>query len=119
VLVVDDEPLVRMFVTEVLDDLGYATLEAEDARAGLDILRSTARIDLLISDVGLPNGMNGRQLADAARELRPELKVLFITGYEENALLSEGHLGIGVQAMTKPFTMEELAVRLGDIIGES
>ena len=118
ILVVDDEPLVRLFVTEVLDDLGYATLEAEDAQAGLDILRSTARIDLLISDVGLPNGMNGRQLADAARELRPGLKVLFITGYAENALLSDGHLGRGMQAMTKPFTMEALAVRLRDILGE-
>jgi len=118
VLVVDDEPLVRLFVTEVLEDLGYATLEAEDAKAGLDILRSTARIDLLISDVGLPNGMNGRQLADAARELRPGLKVLFITGYAENALLSDGHLGRGMQAMTKPFTMEELAVRLGDILSD-
>ena len=118
ILVVDDEPLVRLFVTEVLGDLGYATLEAEDASVGLDILRSNARIDLLISDVGLPNGMNGRQLADAARELRPGLKVLFITGYAENALLSEGHLGSGMQAMTKPFTMEELAVRLRDIFGE-
>ncbi|HLY87673.1 MAG TPA: response regulator [Acetobacteraceae bacterium] len=74
--------------------------------------------DLLVTDVGLPNGMNGRQLADAARELRPGLKVLFITGYAENALLSEGHLGRGMQAMTKPFTMEELAVRLRDSLGE-
>jgi PAS domain S-box-containing protein len=119
ILVVDDEPLVRLFVTEILEDLGYATLQAEDAPAGLGILRSTARIDLLISDVGLPNGMNGRQLADAARELRPDLKVLFITGYAENALLSEGHLEPGMQAMIKPFTMEELAIRLGEIIGET
>ena len=118
ILVVDDEPLVRLFVTEVLGDLGYTTLEAEDAQAGLDILRSTAQIDFLVTDVGLPNGMNGRQLADAARELRPGLKVLFITGYAENALLSEGHLGRGMQAMTKPFTMEELAVRLRDSLGE-
>ena len=118
VLVVDDEPLVRLFVTEVLDDLGYATLEAEDAQGGLDILRTDARIDLLVSDVGLPNGMNGRQLADAARELRPGLKVLFVTGYAENALLSQGHLGPGMQVMTKPFTMEELAGRLRDSMGE-
>ncbi len=118
VLVVEDEPLVRLFVTEALGDLGYTTLEAENAQDGLEILRSSARIDLLVSDVGLPNGMNGRQLADAARELRPGLKVLFITGYAENALLSQGHLADGMQVMTKPFTMEDLAGRLRDSLGE-
>jgi CheY-like chemotaxis protein len=117
-LVVEDEPLVRLFVTEALGDLGYTTLEAENAQDGLEILRSSARIDLLVSDVGLPNGMNGRQLADAARELRPGLKVLFITGYAENALLSQGHLADGMQVMTKPFTMEDLAGRLRDSLGE-
>ncbi len=119
VLVVDDVPLVRLFVTEVLEELGYSTLEAADARGGLEFLRSNARIDLMVSDVGLPNGMNGRQLADAARELRPGLKVLFITGYAENALLNHGHLDRGMQAMTKPFTMEALAVRLRDMINDS
>ena len=81
VLVVDDEASVRMLVTDVLGDLGYGALEAADGAAGLAFLRTDARIDLLVTDVGLPGGMNGRQVADAARDLRPGLKVLFITGY--------------------------------------
>ncbi len=95
VLVVDDEPTVRMLVTEVLEDLGYAALEAGDGAAGLRILQSDRRIDLLVTDVGLPGGMNGRQMADAARRDRPDLKVLFITGYAENAALNHGHLAPG------------------------
>ncbi len=83
VLVVDDEPTVRMLVTEVLEDLGYRAIEAADGSAGLKVLQSGVRIDLLVTDVGLPGGMNGRQVADAARVARPDLKVLFITGYAE------------------------------------
>jgi CheY-like chemotaxis protein len=116
VLVVDDEPTVRMLVAEVLGELGYAAIEATDGAAGLEVLRSDARIDLLVTDVGLPGGMNGRQLADAARELRPGLKVLFITGYAENAVISHGHLEPGMQVMTKPFAMEALAARIRTII---
>lgn len=85
VLVVDDEATVRMLVAEVLEDLGYTAIEAADGAAGLKVLRSDARLDLLVTDVGLPGGMNGRQLADAARMARSDLKVLFITGYAENA----------------------------------
>ncbi|MGC9271062.1 PAS domain S-box protein, partial [Acidiphilium sp.] len=95
VLIVDDEPSVRMLVGEALAELGYGTIEAEDGAAGLAILQSAARIDLLITDVGLPGGMNGRQMADAARQYRPDLNVLFITGYAENALVSHGHLDAG------------------------
>ena len=116
VLVVDDEPLVRMLVVDVLDDLGYAALEAADGAEGLKILRSDARIDLLVSDVGLPNGMNGRQMADAARVARPDLKVLFITGYAENAVLSHGHLDPGMHVMTKPFVIEALGQRINELI---
>ena len=116
VLVVDDEPTVRMLVTEVLADLGYMAIEAEDGAAGLRTLNSTARIDLLVTDVGLPGGMNGRQLADAARIGRPGLKVLFITGYAENAVLSHGHLDPGMHVMTKPFTMDALAIRIKELI---
>jgi len=83
VLVGDDEPTVRMLVGEVLEDLGYAAIEAEDGPFCLKVLRGGARIDLLVTDVGLPGGMNGRQMADTARVLRPGLKVLFITGYAE------------------------------------
>ena len=119
VLVVDDEPSVRLLVTEVLADLGYTALEAADGPAGLKILRSDARIDLLITDVGLPGGMNGRQVADAARQLRPDLKVLFITGYAENAVVANGHLEPGMQVMTKPFAMETLGSRIKDLIVNS
>ena len=116
VLVVDDEPTVRMLVTEVLEDLGYRAIEAADGTAGLQVLQSDVRIDLLVTDVGLPGGMNGRQVADAARVARPGLKVLFITGYAENAVLSHGHLDPGMHVLTKPFAMETLAGRIKDLI---
>jgi PAS domain S-box-containing protein len=116
VLVVDDEPSIRMLVTEVLEDLGYTAIEAADSVAGLKVLQSDVRIDLLVTDVGLPGGMNGRQMADAGRERRPELKVLFITGYAENALLGNGHLQPSMQVLTKPFAMEALASRIKDLI---
>ncbi|GJE28506.1 PAS domain-containing protein [Methylobacterium organophilum] len=116
VLVIDDEPTVRMLVTEVLEDLGYTAIEAADGPSGLKVLQSDLRIDLLITDVGLPGGMNGRQVADAARVTRPELKVLFITGYAENAAVGNGHLEPGMQVMTKPFVMEALAARIREMI---
>lgn len=99
VLIVDDEPTVRMLVTEVLSDLGYTAIEAADSQAGLKIMQSDVRIDLLVTDVGLPGGMNGRQMADAARGTRPDLKVLFITGYAENSVLNDGRLGPGMAVM--------------------
>ncbi|PZO81298.1 MAG: hybrid sensor histidine kinase/response regulator [Mesorhizobium amorphae] len=116
VLVVDDEPTVRMLVTAVLDELGYTALEAGDSAGGLRALQSDARIDLLISDVGLPGGMNGRQMADAARLLRPDLKVLFITGYAENALFNEDQLEPGMDVLTKPFSVDALAARIRRLI---
>ncbi len=115
VLVVDDEPTVRMLVTEVLEDLGYTAIEAADGTAGLQVLQSDVRIDLLVTDVGLP-GMNGRQLADASRIGRPDLKVLFITGYAENAVLSHGHLDPGMHVLTKPFAIDVLASRIRELI---
>lgn len=117
VLVVDDEPTVRMIVMEVLEGLGYAAIEAVDGNSGLRILQSDARIDLLVTDVGLPGGMNGRQLADAARLSRPDLSVLFITGYAENAVIGNGPLEPGMHVLTKPFAMETLASRIKDLIG--
>ena len=116
VLVVDDEPSVRMLIGDVLQDLGYAAREAEDGATGLQILRSGAPIDLLVTDVGLPGGMNGRQVADAARALRPGLKVLFITGYAENAAVGNGHLEPGMAVMTKPFAMDDLAAKIRGLI---
>ena len=116
VLIIDDEETVRMLVAEVLGEAGYRVIEAPDGPSGLDILRSDRRIDLLISDVGLPGGMNGRQVADAARETRPELKVLFITGYAENAAVGNGLLAPGMEVMTKPFAMADLAVKVHEMI---
>ena len=116
VLVVDDEPTIRMLVAEVLQDLGYTAIEAADGSSGLRVLQSDVRIDLLVTDVGLPGGINGRQVADAARVTRPDLKVLFITGYAENAVVSHGHLDPGMHVVTKPFAMEALASRIKDLI---
>ena len=116
VLIVDDEPTVRMLVTEVLGELGYSAAEAADGPSGLRVLRSDVRIDLLVTDVGLPGGMNGRQMADAARETRPGLKVLFITGYAENAAVGNGNLAPGMEVLTKPFAMEALATRIKEMI---
>jgi PAS domain S-box-containing protein len=116
VLIVDDEPSVRMLVAEVLGELGYTAIEAADSVSGLKVLQSDVRIDLLITDVGLPGGMNGRQMTDAARQRRPKLKVLFITGYAENAAISNGHLEPGMHVLTKPFAMDKLASKIKDII---
>jgi PAS domain S-box-containing protein len=116
VLVVDDEPTVRMLIADTLAELGYTSIEAGDAASGLRVLQSDARIDLVITDVGLPRGMNGRQMIDAARRRRPELRVLFITGYAENAAIGNGHLEPGMHVLTKPFAMEKLASRVKAII---
>jgi signal transduction histidine kinase len=116
VLIVDDEPTVRMLVSDILGELGYNSIEASDGASGLQILQSKERIDLLITDVGLPGGINGRQMADAARQSRSSLKVLFITGYAENAVLSHGHLEHGMHVLTKPFSMEILAARISELL---
>ena len=115
VLVVEDEAVVRTLIVEVLHDLGYRALEAADGPAGLLVLQSSERIDLLVTDVGLP-GMNGRQLADQARVVRRDLKVLFITGYAETAAMSSGFLEPGMAMMTKPFSTEVLMSRIRSII---
>jgi PAS domain S-box-containing protein len=116
VLVVDDEPTVRMLVMETLEDLGYAAIEANDGPAGLAILQTAARVDLLVTDVGLP-GLNGRQLADAARVTRPGLKVLFVTGYAHNAAIGQGAaLEPGMEIMTKPFALDDIAKKIRDMI---
>ena len=117
VLVIDDEPTVRMLMVEVLEEAGYSVLEAQDGPGGLKILRSDADIDLLITDVGLPGGINGRQVADAARETRPDLKVLFVTGYAENAAIGNGLLDAGMQVITKPFVMAALGNKVREMIG--
>jgi CheY-like chemotaxis protein len=116
VLVVDDEPTVRMLVTEVLEDHGYSAIEAADSVSALKVLRSDVRIDLLITDVGLPGSMNGRQMADAAREARPGLRVLFITGYAENAAIGKSPLQPGMHVLSKPFSMDKLTASIRVLI---
>nr|WP_050990399.1 PAS domain-containing protein [Pseudomonas sp. M47T1] len=117
ILVVDDEPTVRMLLTEVLSDLGYTLVEAADSVGGLKVLRSDVPIDMLITDVGLPGGMNGRQMADAAREVRPGLRTLFITGYAESAAIGEGQLEPGMHVLTKPFAIDVLTSRVRELMG--
>jgi nitrogen-specific signal transduction histidine kinase/CheY-like chemotaxis protein len=116
ILIVDDEPTVRTLLKDVLNDLGYNLLEAADSVEGLEALRSSAHIDLLITDVGLPGGMNGRQMADAGRQIRPKLKTLFITGYAENSVIGNGQLGPGMQVLTKPFAVDTLVSRVNGLL---
>jgi PAS domain S-box-containing protein len=115
VLVVEDEPVVRGVILEMLGEQGYRTLEAVDGPSGLRILRMGERIDLLVTDVGLP-GMNGRQLADQARETRPDLKVLFITGYAESVAIADGFLQPGMEMITKPFDLDNLSRRIRSMV---
>lgn len=115
VVVIDDEPVVRGLIVEVLGELGYQALEAEDGPSGLALLEATPRVDLLVTDIGLP-GLNGRQVADAARARTPDLKILFMTGYAENAAVANGFLERGMSIITKPFAMETLATRIRTII---
>jgi signal transduction histidine kinase len=115
VLVVEDEPVVRAVILEMLQDEGYRALEAVDGPSGLRVLREESRIDLLVTDVGLP-GMNGRQLADQARETRPALKILFITGYAESAAIAEGFLQPGMEMITKPFDLGNLSRRVREMV---
>jgi CheY-like chemotaxis protein len=115
ILLVEDDPAVRALVSQVLSELGYAYVEAGDAVGAIPILESSQRIDLMISDVGLP-GMNGRQLADIGRQLRADLKVLFITGYAENASARSGFLEEGMQMITKPFAFDQLTAKVREMI---
>lgn len=114
VLLVEDDPQVRLLVHEVLIDLGYRVLEASDARQALSILDHQS-VDLLVSDVGLP-GMNGRQLAETARARAPDLKVLFMTGYAEHAQVRSAFLGAGMDLITKPFELDELGGKIREIM---
>ena len=110
ILLVEDEPAIRAMAAEQLRELGYRVIEAEDGTAALNVLRSNLRVNALVTDVGLPGGLNGRQIADAARERRPGLPVLFITGYAGN--LFEGQLAQGMGVIVKPFALDALAARV-------
>jgi PAS domain S-box-containing protein len=116
ILVVEDDPAVRNYSSEALAELGYKVIEADNARVGLSLLDSNPDVHVLFTDIGLPGGMNGRQLAEEAMRRRPGLKVLFTTGYARNAIVHDGRLDPGVELITKPFTQAKLAAKLRDII---
>jgi CheY-like chemotaxis protein len=118
-LVVEDENDVRAHTSGIVSELGYRVLEAANGAAALQILERHPEVVLLFTDVGLPGGMNGRQLADAARKGRPDLKVLFTTGYARNAIVHEGRLDAGVSLLPKPFTYAALASKLSDVLETS
>jgi signal transduction histidine kinase len=115
VVVIEDDPAVRMLVREVLDELHYQSVEFADPLEALPFLASSEPIDLMISDVGLP-GLNGRELAERARAHRPDLPILFITGYAENAMVRSGFLGDDMSMITKPFSLDELAMKVSQMI---
>jgi PAS domain S-box-containing protein len=118
VLIIDDEETVRMLAAETLAAAGYRVLQAAQGGDGLKILQSAVAVDLLVTDVGLAGGINGRQVADAARISRPGLKVLFITGYAEHAVISDGVLEPGMRVITKPFALADLASKVRAMIDE-
>jgi PAS domain S-box-containing protein len=117
VLVVEDDSHVRMIITDVLRELGYSCLEAGDGQAALPVLTSNTSIDLLITDVGLP-GLNGRQIAEIARKHRPDLKILFVTGYAEHATGHAPFLGAGMEMVTKPFALDALALKIREMLAK-
>jgi signal transduction histidine kinase len=112
ILVVEDEPGVRGLSVGILSDLGYTVLEASDGPSALAMLKREPSISLLFTDVGLPNGMTGRQLADTARQIRPDVKVLFTTGYARNAIVHDGRVDPGVELIGKPFSAIDLAFKI-------
>lgn len=112
ILLVEDDPLVRRYARSQLLALGYQVELAENGPAAMRVLREAQHIDLLLTDVMMPGGMNGAQLAEAARELRPDLRVLFSSGYSAEVLVQEGRLPEGVQMLHKPYRKEELARRV-------
>jgi PAS domain S-box-containing protein len=116
ILVVEDDEDVRTYSSETLRELGYGVLEAANGREALKMLEAHPEVAVLFTDVGLPGGMNGRQLAEKARTRRPNLKVLFTTAYARNAIVHEGRLDPGVELLTKPFTQAALGEKLRAIL---
>jgi PAS domain S-box-containing protein len=116
VLVVEDEPDVRAYSAEILRELGYTVLEAADGDSALAVLMTEPQINIMFTDVGLPGAFNGRQLADAARRHRPELKILFTSGYARNAIVHNGKLDSGVDLIVKPFTYASLATKIRAVL---
>jgi CheY-like chemotaxis protein len=112
ILVVEDDDGLRGYASEILEELGYYVLSASNGAAALEILRGEDRVDLLLTDVVMPGGLNGQQLADKAAVLRPNLRVLYMTGYTRNAIVHQGRLDAGINLISKPFSFEELAAKV-------
>jgi CheY-like chemotaxis protein len=115
---VTDDPSVRLLIGELLAELGYQAIEASDAEAARKQLESGKDFHLMISDVGLP-GINGRQLAEIARQHYPSMPILFVTGYAENAAIRAGFLGTNMAMIAKPFQVEQLAAKIGEMIADA
>jgi len=118
VLVVEDEADVSSYASEALRELGYDVVEAADGEAALRTIEARDDIRLLFTDVGLPGSTNGRQLAEAALRRRPDLKVLYTTGYARNAIVHQGQLDAGVELIVKPFTYAELAAKIRGVLAD-
>jgi len=115
VLVIEDDASVRLIISDVLRELGYACIEAADGYAAMPMLTSNTHLDLLITDVGLP-GLNGRQIAEIARQHRPDLKILLVTGYDEGAASHGPFLQPGMELVTKPFALDALALKISEMV---
>jgi CheY-like chemotaxis protein len=107
-----------MMVSESLTEAGYHIVEAADGTTALKLLETSARFDLVITDLGLPGGLRGEQLATSARRIRGDLKILFITGYAENAVLENGLLAPDSHVLTKPFSIDALIQAVSSLLPE-
>ena len=116
ILVVEDNDMVRTYVTAQLESLGYNVLEAENGPSGLEKLASDEQVDLLFTDIIMPGGMNGRELAERALEQHPHLKVLFTSGYDESAITTDGRLTEGMFLLKKPYQRKELKSKIGEVL---
>lgn len=116
IAVVEDEQAMRLVIAEVLEDMGHQVLMFDNGPRALEGLQAEQAPDLLVSDVGLPGGLNGRQVAGALRQRYPGLKVLFVTGYDETAALRDGHLEQGMSVLTKPFSLQQLSERVDEML---
>ena len=118
ILVVEDDDMVRSYVERELNGLGYRVILARDGFAALEILRQSGEIDLLFTDVVMPGGIFGPKLAEDASRLRPGLKVLYTSGYTENAVIHHGRLDPGITLLNKPFRRQDLAEMLRSVLGK-
>lgn len=119
ILVVDDDSAIRALTIAYLDGLGFTCLQAEHAQSALDVMAAGPEVALLLTDVILPGGMNGRQLADEVRRCHPKIKVVYMSGYDAGAVVQHGHLEPDVEFLEKPFRKADLARKLHQVLHKS